>query len=405
MRVCILAPEFIPNWGGTGAYLANLLKYLPQKVDLHVVTVRRTIAGQELSDQSAEEEISKSLGRTLTIHYLSSAQDTFLYNMGFQMSCLRELTRLCKRYEFDIIHSSHCHMPDLYYQFARRARVPTVVTVHDFLSVKRESIRNSGMEFERLDRSEKGILMLYPFLRLCELAYVKRMPAFIAPSQYVAGILKSHGVRRERINIVPNGIDTSVFSPKTHYRTSEQSCRPTVLFTGRLVSHKGIDTVLSSIPLVLRRMQGVQFVFTGAGMPAIYLNRVRDSATLQCIKFLGYIRDYFEMSKLYGRADVFILPSLFENCPLSLLEAMSSEVPVIATSVGGIPEIVTPGKNGILIRPHDSVALADSITSLLLDTKYATGLASEGRRTVVDRFSAERMANDTMRVYEAIAKR
>lgn len=398
-----MAPEFIPNWGGTGTYLANLLKHLPRDVDIHVVTLKRVIKGEEQSCATTEE-IAESLGRWLSIHYLSIARETFLYNLSFQIACLRELPKLCKRYDFDIIHSSHCHMPDLYYQLTRRKGIATIVTVHDFLNIKRESIRNSRIEFHRLDPSEKAIISFYPFLRLCEITYMKRIPAFIAPSQYIAGILRSLGIQSEQISVVPNGVDTSVFAPENCNRGADRESRPTVLFTGRLVSHKGIDTILRAIPSVIKQVPEVQFVFTGAGMPSRYLHWAKDRGILDKVKFLGYVRNYFEMSRLYSRADVFVLPSLFENCPMSLLEAMSSGVPAIATSVGGVPEIVTSGSNGILIRPHDADALAQSIILLMLDRGFASRLAKEGRRTVTERFSAERMADKTMNVYRAITK-
>jgi glycosyltransferase involved in cell wall biosynthesis len=401
MRICVLAAEFLPNWGGTGSYLVNLLRHLPESVDLHVVTVQRSVAGDERTEPRSAEEISKWIGRKLTIHYVSRAEENFVYNMSFQLACLRELPKLDKQFRFDLIHSSHCNMPDLYYQLTKWHRIPTIVTVHDFLTVKRNSIKKSGRSFSRLDPAEKAVVAVYPFIRLCELLYLKKVTAFISPSRYYAGVLASHGVDHGRINVVPNGIDTSIFAP--NLGQARESNRPSVLFTGRLVSHKGIDTILRAIPLVLKANSDVQFTFTGAGIPEIYLRQVEDRRVLDCVKFLGFIEDYFAMAQLYSRSDVFVLPSLFENCPMSVLEAMSSEVPVITTTVGGIPDIITSGENGILIAPHDHVALANNIISLLSDKAYAARLAKQGRQTVLERYSAKRMASTTMDVYEAVA--
>ena len=233
-------------------------------------------------------------------------------------------------------------------------------------------------KLSRLDPAEKSSLgQIYPFLRLCELLYLKKVTAFISPLQYYAGVLASHGVDDERINVVPNGIDTSIFAPNPGQ--ARESKRPSVLFTGRLVSHKGIDTILRAIPLVLKENSEVQFTFTGAGIPEIYLRQVEDRRVLDCVKFLGFIEDYFAMAQVYSRSDVFVLPSLFENCPMSVLEAMSSEVPVITTTVGGIPDIITSGENGILIAPHDHVTLANNIISLLYNK--ASGSIGETRPT------------------------
>jgi len=403
VRVCFLSPEFIPNWGGTGTYTINLLRNLPQDIEVHVVTTKRTIVGEDESEWASEEKIADFLGRPLAIHYLSAAKDTFMYNLRFQLECTRELPRLNSKYHFDIFHSTHPHMPDLYYQLTPRKRIRTVTTVHDFLSVKRSSIKKSGMNFFELDQSEKAILMLYPFLSRCESFYIKRVPVLIAPSDCIAGILASFGVKDERIHVIRNGVDTTVFSrnqidAQNSYALDSRSA---VLFTGRLVSHKGIDTILSAIPTILEEAPDTQFVFTGAGLPEQYLSKLENPKVRGSIKFLGYLDNYFEMSKLYSSATVFVMPSLFENCPMSVLEAMSCEVPVVASNVGGVPEIITSGENGVLIHPQDPTALAKSVLTILQDKTYASKLGQSGRRTVVERFSAQRMALETVQLYES----
>jgi glycosyltransferase involved in cell wall biosynthesis len=403
VRVCFLSPEFIPNWGGTGTYTINLLRNLPREVEVHVVTTKRTIVGEDESEWASEDKIADFLGRPLKIHYLSAAKDTFMYNLRFQLECAKELPRLDSQYHFDIVHSTHPHMPDLYYQLTPRKRIRTVTTVHDFLSVKKSSIRKSGMNFFDLDQSEKAILMLYPFLHRFETFYIKRVPVLIAPSDCIAGILASFRLKGERIHVIRNGVDTTIFSRNQADARNPYSLdsRSAVLFTGRLVSHKGIDTILSAIPTILEDAPDTQFVFTGAGLPEQYLSKLKDPKVKESIRFLGYLDNYFDMSRLYSSAAVFVLPSLFENCPMSVLEAMSCEVPVVASNVGGVPEIISSGENGVLIPPQDATALAKSVLMILQDKAYAFKLGQSGRRTVVERFSAKRMALETMHLYES----
>jgi hypothetical protein len=161
--------------------MINLLSNLPRNVEVHVVTLRRKISGTTI--HKSTEGILDHFRRPIAVHYLSAAQDTVLYNMDFQLACLRHLLGLHEQYDFDIVHSNHCHMPDLYDRLFRRNHIPTITTVHDFLDVKRSSIRRSGAQFLSLDRSERVILALYPFLRLCEVLYIRKIPAFIAPSR------------------------------------------------------------------------------------------------------------------------------------------------------------------------------------------------------------------------------
>lgn len=398
MRVCVLAPEFLPNWGGTGTYFANLLRHLPKDVDIHVITVRRTARDQENSLVTSKE-IAESLGRPLLIHYLSSARENFFYNISFQLACLRELPALCRRYHFDIIHSSHPHMPDLFSRLMRRVNIPTVTTVHDLIDLKRQLILRSGVEFPRLDQSEKAILTLYPFLRLCEVLYFKTAPVFIAPSRYCARILNTLGIEHERIRVIPNGVDTSIFS-----RKNVPSCnRPTVLFVGRFVSPKGIETIIDAIPKVLSSIPDAQFMFTGAGMPTRYLEAIKSRhIPNDSVRFT--FSNYLDMPSVYSLANVFILPSISENCPMSVLEAMSCGTPVIAGNGGGTPEIIESGEDGLLIPPRNSVALASSIISLLQDRRFAARMSANARKKVANKFSAQKTAERTLRLYEAMGQ-
>jgi glycosyltransferase involved in cell wall biosynthesis len=97
------------------------------------------------------------------------------------------------------------------------------------------------------------------------------------------------------------------------------------------------------------------------------------------------------MPHVYSLVDVYALPSISENCPMSLLEAMSCETPVIAGCAGGNPEIIESGKNGLLIPPKDSMAIARAILTVLKDRKYASRLAQKGRRTIANEKSSERI--------------
>jgi len=395
MKICVLAPEFLPNWGGTGTYLANLFKYIPKRVDIHVVTVNRdTITDQP--DQSTED-IAELLGRPLTIHRLSSAKENFFYNISFQIACLRKLPELCRQNDFDIIHTNHPHMPDLFSRMMNRIRIPKVTTVHEVMTLKRQLILKSGVEFAHLAQSEKAILTLYPFLRACEILQFKTGLVFIAPSKYYAKILTTLGVKENQIYVIPNGVDTSVF----RRMTISSHDRPTILFAGRFVSQKGIETIIDTMPKVLNSIPDAQFMFSGAEMPPRYLDAIKNRhVPNESVKFIGYVSNYLEMPRVYSRADVYILPSISENCPMSVLEAMSCETPVVAGYGGGTPELIESGQTGILIPPRNSTALANAIISLLQDRHFATQIAEAGRKRILEKFSAETTANSTMQVYE-----
>ncbi|MEM1550700.1 MAG: glycosyltransferase family 4 protein, partial [Candidatus Bathyarchaeia archaeon] len=117
-------------------------------------------------------------------------------------------------------------------------------------------------------------------------------------------------------------------------------------------------------------------------------------------KFLGWVPNE-EVQKLYWEASVFVMPSLSEAFGVAILEAMASGTPVVATRVGGIPELVEHNVNGLLVEPNNYKALAEAILTVLENTDIAARLGQQGRITA-QRFGLEQMIKCTYRVYEAI---
>jgi len=181
INLCIIAPEFLPVWGGTGSYVVELLKNLPKEVKVHVVTLKRKIPG--MSENGLKQSDSEYVcGRDMDIHYISNAKETFFYNLGFQIACFREIPKLDKEYEFDVLHSQFGHMSDILLQLLKKARIPSVTTVHGTIALIKEVAFRSGVSFSELEWSEKQVRLFYPALRTLELLYAKRISRFIAVS-------------------------------------------------------------------------------------------------------------------------------------------------------------------------------------------------------------------------------
>ncbi|MFX0203716.1 MAG: glycosyltransferase family 4 protein, partial [Candidatus Hodarchaeota archaeon] len=121
----------------------------------------------------------------------------------------------------------------------------------------------------------------------------------------------------------------------------------------------------------------------------------------KAFSFVGHV-GYFERLKILQRATVFVNPSFFELCSLSILEAMSSGASVVASNVGGNPEIIESGKNGILVPASDHKTLAESIISLIENENLNKKIGKEARRTVEKKFSSKKCAEETANVYEKV---
>jgi len=396
----MLAPEFFPVWGGTGSYIVELIKFLPRNVDIHVITLKRYISGMS-KNSCTNNDIFSIIDRPIEIHYLSTSHETFFYNLPFQIACFAKIPSLHKKYKFDIIHSHLCHMPDVFLRLFNKIRVPTVLTVHGTIQMLRAHALMARSFFSDLESGEKSMLLFYPIIRLLQQNYVKHISRFVAVSNATKELAIKHlKIEKEKINVVYNGVDTKIFSPPNKKEVETKYSRHTVLYVGRMVSKKGIHILVKAMPEVLRVFPETRFLFVGSGNIPLYKEAIRKMGIPEknC-SFLGHM-GYFERPKIVREATVFVNPSFFENCSLSVLEAMSCGSAVVASNVGGNPEIIETGKNGLLVPAFDDKSLAKSIISLLENENLNKEIGREARRTVERSFSSTTFAEETYNIYQ-----
>lgn len=402
ITLCMLAPEFLPVWGGTGAYAVELVKFLPRNVEIHVVTLRREIPG--MSGITPEtSDVNSIIQRPIEIHYLSASKETFFYNLPFQIACLRNIPLLHKKHEFDIIHTSLSHMPDVFLQLFTSIGIPTVLTVHATIQLLREYALRARSLFGDLELSEKSLLHFYPIVKFLQQRYVKHIRRFIAVSEIDKQIaMKDLNIESSDIGVVYNGVDTELLCPPTKNELETRYSRPTVVFVGRMIAKKGLPVLLQAMPKVLQHFPQALFLFVGGGNISSYRRTIEEMGIpRRNFSFLGHI-GYSERPGILREATVFVNPSVFELCSISILEAMSCGTAVVASNVGGNPELIESGENGVLIPPLNHKILASSIISLLKDENFNKKIGREARRTVERSFSSEKCAANTFDVYKKI---
>jgi glycosyltransferase involved in cell wall biosynthesis len=156
-----------------------------------------------------------------------------------------------------------------------------------------------------------------------------------------------------------------------------------------LRGEKGHDVLLDAAALVGRTLPGVRFQLVGDGpMQATLAARAEALGIRHVVDFLGHRED---VPHLLQQSDLFVLPSRTEAFPNGLLEAMAAGLPVIASDVGGIPELVEHDRNGVLVPVGDAAALADAILRLARDPERAATLGAMARQTIEGRYSFQRM--------------
>jgi len=232
--------------------------------------------------------------------------------------------------------------------------------------------------------------------------------AVVAISESVREVLVKGGVPSDRIEVIPSGIDFSPFAQVTEkdFLRREFGFAADDFLVG-IVAHledsKGHRTLIDAARFLKARTPKIKIIIIGSGSLELELTeQARGLGVNDLVFFLGF-RD--DVPRLLASLDAFVMTSNAEGLGTSIMDAMASRLPVVATSVGGIPEVVTDKETGILIPPRHPEDLAEAIGKLYADRAYARKLGKRGFEVVHEKFSAEAMAARIVDLYEKIARR
>lgn len=236
----------------------------------------------------------------------------------------------------------------------------------------------------------------------------KKASKIIALSGFEAEQYRCMGVPKEKIAIIPNGIDLAEYANlpakgcfKRKFGIPEE--KKIILYLGRIHKTKGIDILIKAYALLTKKMGTKNTVLVIAGPDDGYLKEVKflaDSLSVSSLTlFTGplYGRDKLEA---YVDSDLYVLPSRYETFPMSLLEAYACRKPVIASEVGGLRDLVVNGETGLLFENGNIEELAESIHCLLDDCFKAEELGLNGRKFVEEKFPIEKIVDKLEVVYE-----
>jgi glycosyltransferase involved in cell wall biosynthesis len=205
----------------------------------------------------------------------------------------------------------------------------------------------------------------------------------VCVSEDSARLCKDGGIDAPRIRTIWNGID------RTRFGFTGPAHGGPALFVGRLSPEKDVGTLINAAAIVAARIPSFQLLIAGSGPCAGELSQLAESLGLsRNIRFLGAVRD---VPTLLRSASLFVLPSLTEGMPVTVLEAMACGLPVVATRVGGTPEAVEDSRSGLLVPPGNPSQLADSILKLLSNPAAAREMGVQGHRRVAELFDIRTM--------------
>ncbi len=298
-----------------------------------------------------------------------------------------------RRDEFDIVHDDQCMGPGVL-RLHRRGW-PLLETLHHPITVDRSIALDHATTWWKRFTTRRW----FGFLRM-QIRVVKQLPAVLTVSHNSKiDIHDQMGVALERLTVVPVGVDHEVFRP---YDDVVKKKGRLMVTSSSDVPMKGLVPLLEAIAK-LRVEREIDLIVIGKPQPKGRVARALDRLGLSdIVTTISGVSDE-ELARLYGEAEVAIVPSLYEGFSLPAIEAMSCGVPVVATTGGALPEVVgVSGETGLLVEPNNPEALVEAIGRLLDDAELRERLGAAGRERVIERFTWQVTARGTAACYEAI---
>lgn len=370
MRILHVNALFHPYIGGIERYIYELGRRQVKRHDVHVFTSKLPgTRSEEVIDGIKVHRtfalVLKRLPRPLPPPYVLAPLAPF---------AMKPLVRAC-----DVVHLHSRFFLDFNWAvlIAKKEKKPVVFSIHDAKPEKVDVITDNGarvFDFLIGDR----------IMRKCD--------ALIANSEYTARKTVPEGFKG-KVFIIPNGVDVRKFRPDLAKEREDF----TVLYVGRLINQKGVDTLIRA----MKDVNGELWIIGRGPKRKKLENLAKKLGIGEKVKFLGFVPDDV-LPEYMCKCHVLVLPSRWEPFGMVLLEAMACGRPVIGSRVGGIPEIIKDGENGFLFEPLDHRELAMKLELLREDEGLRKKLGANARRSVEEGYSWEIVVERVEKVYESL---
>lgn len=384
MKICLLSWEFPPRIvGGIARHVFGLAKALTKEGnDVGVVTL--DFPGSPDYEEVEGFKVYRSKTEIGHPNFLTWA---FLFNHFLE----KQLAVANKDSDFDLIHIHDWLVAPAGIGFKHLLRKPLVCTMH---STEHGRSSLHGPDSYMIDGLEWWAC--YEAARI------------IVTSNSMKGEVCGHfQVSGEKADVIPNAIEVEKYAVgidrwSARRRFGVGDHEKLVLYVGRLVPQKGIEHLIRATPHVSRRFPDAKFVIVGEGWMRGHLEWLADQSRQRWrINFTGFISDD-DLVALTKSADVMVVPSVYEPFGIVALEAMAARVPVVASQVGGLAEVVEHDKTGVYAYPGSSDSIAWAIERVLSDPGYRDWLVKNAFEAIKNRFSWEAVAKQTVGVYKRV---
>jgi glycosyltransferase involved in cell wall biosynthesis len=391
-KVCFISPEYWPLSGGTGAYVYYLTnELLKNGYRIQIVTG---------SNQTQDVQVNPNLN----VSFLKIPRMPIIKSFLLAGNSYRKLQSVRTTANIDITHPQLPLTPS--FAVPPKFGKTLVCTVHSTWKGEAEAIQ--GEPYSRLNANEKFLVSFNWFLRFFEEGMLSRARKIIAVSNFTKWELTNYyKIPAHKIQVIHNGVDIKKFKPAFDKRKVKVAMELNpddlaIVSVGRLYARKGLFTLIESMPDVIKKFPKAKFIVSGKGQ-SDEMHKLNAHAERLGVRgniiFKGYTPDR-ELPKLYQAADVFAFSTFYEHHPFAVLEALATGLPVVTTTVGGIPETIVNGKNGLLVKPFNSRQFSKAILYLLEHREEAAEMGVKARRTVETQLDWRIVVKEAMKVYD-----
>jgi glycosyltransferase involved in cell wall biosynthesis len=388
VTVFMLSWEFPPRIiGGIAAHVHDLALALGQlNLDVKVITC-------DFPGAKDYEEIDGiSVHRIDSYKYPTSnfASWVYMMNLNMQEYAIHLIRDEIEKGKTCVLHSHDWLVAKVAIGLKHLFRIPLLATIHSTEHGRRKGIHS---EYQRMIHQTELWLASEAWRVICCSAYMAEQ------------VSRLFHVPFTRIDTIPNGVNAVQYatvppSPTFKLQYADRN-EKLVLYVGRLVYEKGVSVLVDAVNLVQQKLNA-KFVIVGDGyMRDRLVDQARRVGAMNKMFFTGFL-DEASVKKLYRVADVFVIPSLYEPFGIVALEGMASGVPLVASGVGGLAEIITHDETGVLVYPDNPESLAWGINRVLTDPGYAQWLRENALEHVTTAYNWDAIAATTSTVYDQI---
>jgi len=361
-NVGIFTYDFYPFIGGQGRYIYEIYKATRDNPDFNIYIFspcRNNKPGH--------------------VSIFTETKNSRLQNIEFSFKLNLSIKRLIKEHKIDIAHFGGG--PGGVF-LVKKLDIPVVYTAYHTYYQQYKSVPNQQWK--------------WVFSKFEPIGYHFADKIISISTGTQQALIDHYGIDREKITVIPPGVDIKKFHPANDTKKIPNS----LLFVGRLDRRKGIDFLIETMPLVIKKKPEIRLFVAGKGRLLSKLRELaRENNLAENIRFLKFVPDE-DLPEWYNRVEGVVVPSIFEGFGVTIIEAMACGVPVIATNVDGIRDIIENNENGILVEYDNKEELAGQIINLLNSPQLRERFFRAGLQTIKEKFDRDRIVPGILEIYK-----